>query len=372
MKKILFLHSSSELYGSDRSLLNLIKNIDRNRFGITVILPEYGPLVDELKKIDNIEVLIKDIATLRRKHLSVKGLIEYTTNFLNSLFYLINIIRKKKIDVVYTNTSVVFPGGIAAKLLGRKSIWHIREIVANKFEATVVSRIVNLFSDIIIANSKATASAISQNEDKLKVVYNAIESTQKKIVNNRLTAKDEIVIGMAGRINRWKGQKLFVDMAEKVLRENKTVQFVIAGDVYKGEDHILDDLKTYIKNKNLESKIKLLGQVQDMDSFYNNIDIFILPSIQPEPFGLVVLEAMERGIPVIATNHGGPVEIIENNVDGFLVDYVEASEMSNVALRLTSDSDLRKNVGQKGKEKRNNVFNLENYVKNISEIITEL
>ncbi|MED1471924.1 glycosyltransferase family 4 protein [Bacillus salipaludis] len=372
MKTILFLHSSSELYGSDRSLLNLIKNIDKKIFAVSVILPENGPLVNELKNINNVDVVIKNIATLRRKHLSIKGLIQYAINLIDSLFFLISIIVKKRINIVYTNTSVVFPGGIAAKLLGRKSIWHIREIIDNRFERKVVSKIVNLFSDTIIANSKATALAISQNSEKVKVVYNAIESSQSKGITQKFTTKDSIVIGMAGRINRWKGQKLFVDMAEKVLKGNNTVQFVIAGDVYKGEDHILDDLREYIMNKDLQSKIKLLGQVDDMDSFYKNIDIFILPSIQPEPFGLVVLEAMERGIPVVATNHGGPVEIIENNVDGFLVDYIDASEMSKVVLKLVSDSVLRNSIGEKGKEKRNNVFTLENYVRNISNIMTEL
>jgi glycosyltransferase involved in cell wall biosynthesis len=372
MKKILFLHSSSELYGSDRSLLNLIKNIDKENFVVTVVLPDNGPLVDELKKIKGVEVLIKDIAVLRRKYLSVKGLIYYGIDFINSIFYLSRIIFKKKIDIVYTNTSVVFPGGIAAKMLGKKSIWHIREIIENKLERKVVSTIVNLFSDTIIANSRATASSISQNSKKLKVVYNAIESKGTQTTSNKVTSKNEIVVGMAGRINRWKGQKLFVDMAEKVLQENKSVKFEIAGGVYKGEDQLLDDLMAYINNKGLESKVTLLGQVDDMDFFYNNIDIFILPSIQPEPFGLVVLEAMEREIPVVATNHGGPVEIIENNVDGYLVDYVDASEMSKVVLQLACDSELRKKIGQSGRKKRRNTFSLENYVSSICKILMDI
>ncbi|MFJ7747978.1 glycosyltransferase family 4 protein [Peribacillus sp. NPDC097295] len=372
MKKILFLHSSSELYGSDRSLLNLIKNMDEKKFQITIILPESGPLVDELKKINNVKVIIKEIAILRRKHLSMKGIIQYTNTFINSVYYLIRIIRMNRIDVVYTNTSVVFPGGIAAKLLRKKSIWHIREIIENQLERKVVSKIVNIFSDRIIANSKATALAISRNNEKVRVVYNAIESVQRKEVSKKLNADNEIIIGMAGRINRWKGQKLFVDMAKEVGGKSKKIRFIIAGDVYKGEEHILEDLKDYIKENNLESRITLLGHVEDMNSFYNNIDVFILPSIQPEPFGLVILEAMEKGIPVVATNHGGPVEIIENNIDGFLVDYINAREMSRIVLELVSNSDLRKSIGQKGKKKRLTNFNIANYAENISKIITEI
>ena len=177
---------------------------------------------------------------------------------------------------------------------------------------------------------------------------------------------------MAGRINRWKGQKLFVDMAKLVLEKNGNVRFVIAGDVYKGEDEILEDLKIYIKNNNVEEHIELLGRVDDMDSFYDSLDIFVLPSIQPEPFGLVVIEAMDRGVPVVATNHGGPVEIIENEKDGFLVDYRDPVEMSQVVRMLINDEKLRNQISKNAKKKRCDIFSIENYVDSISKILQKL
>ena len=372
MKNILFLHSSSELYGSDRSLLNLLKNIDRNKFKASVILPCEGPLVNEIKKIDNIDIIIKEIAVLRRKNLSIKGIFSYILEFVKSVKFLTSIIKKNHIDIVYTNTSVVFPGGITAKLLGKKSIWHVREIINNNFERKIVSSIVNLFSDIIIANSKATGDAITNNKEKIRIVYNAVESTSNELIRQNDNSENEVVIGMAGRINRWKGQKLFVDNAERILKSTDNVKFVIAGDVYTGEDQILQDLKNYIKEKNITDKIEFLGQVEDMNEFYNNIDIFILPSIQPEPFGLVVIEAMDRAIPVIATNHGGPTEIIENEEDGYLVDYRDCTEMSNRTLELINNKDLRKCIGKKAKEKRDRMFNIDRYVEQISNILIEI
>lgn len=375
MKKILFLHSSSELYGSDRSLLNLIKNLDKNIFSVVVILPEEGPLVNELKKIKGVEIAIYEIATLRRKYLTIKGVLQYLIKIIRSLLFLLKIIKRKDIDIVYTNTSVIFPGGIAAKILNKKSVWHIREIIDSKLERIVVSRIVNFFSDIIIANSKATGQSITNSNKKLRIIYNAIEDQGNLLetsVSNNDNNRTNIVIGMAGRINRWKGQKFFVDMAEKVLSVKANVNFVIAGDVYKGEEFLKEDLVNYILEKGLNKKIKLLGQVKEMDTFYSSIDVFILPSIKPEPFGLVVLEAMERGIPVIATNHGGPVEIIEDKKDGFLVDFQDSWEMSKIVIQLIENPLFRNVIGSKGKEKRHQVFNMNNYVKGISNILTNL
>ncbi|WP_304969437.1 glycosyltransferase family 4 protein [Romboutsia ilealis] len=370
MKNILFLHSSSELYGSDRSLLNLLKNLDRSEFNLSVILPCDGPLVEEIKKLNDVNIIIQELAILRRKNLNIKGIFSYIKDLFKSINFLKGIITENNVDVVYTNTSVVFPGGITAKLLGKKSVWHIREIISNKFERKVVSFIVNTFSDVIIANSKSTGEAITKNNKKVKVVYNAIESKPEAKKHQKID--DTIVIGMAGRINRWKGQKLFIDMAKDILNQTNNVKFKIAGDVYKGEEHILEDIKLYVKEKNIEEYIEFLGQVNNMDKFYNSIDIFILPSIQPEPFGLVVIEAMEKELPVVATNHGGPTEIIDNGIDGYLVDYTNSKEMSNRTLELIKDIELRKEIGKRAKEKRNRIFNIEKYVKDISKILIQV
>lgn len=120
MKNVLFLHSSSELYGSDRSLLNLLKNLKNKNFKCIVILPEEGPLAIEINKLGYVKVIIRELAVLRRKNLSLKGLYHYSKQFLQSIIFLKKVIKLEDIDIVYTNTSVVFPGGIAAKLCGKK------------------------------------------------------------------------------------------------------------------------------------------------------------------------------------------------------------------------------------------------------------
>ena len=316
MKNILFVHSSSELYGSDRSLLNIVKHINKKKYTIYVILPCPGPLVDEMKKVKGVQVEIYEVAVLRRKNLSLKGGIQYLKGFIASYSYLKKFIKEKEIDLVDTNTAVVFPGAIAAKHCKAKSVWHIREIIKSNIENRVVSFMMNRYSDFIIANSKATGNALMVNQKKMQVVYNAVEEKTDSIYYSTHGKK---TVGMAGRINRWKGQKLFVDAAEIVHQAMPDIIFEIAGEAYVGEEYLKEGLLQYIKEKKLQETVFLLGQVNDMGKFYAGLDIFVLPSIQPEPFGLVVIEAMEYGIPVIATNHGGPKEIIAEGKDGFLV-----------------------------------------------------
>ena len=368
MKSILFVHSSSELYGSDRSLFNIVKNINKNKYKVYVVLPCPGPLVDEMKKVKGIHVDIFAIAVLRRKNLSLKGSLSYLRDFAKSMRFLKAYIREFKIDIVDTNTAVVFPGAIAAKRLKKKSVWHIREIISSALENKMISFMMDRYADLIIANSKATGDALLVNQDKVRVVYNAVD--EKKTSGN--VPHELITVGMAGRINRWKGQKLLVDAAAIVHKECPDVIFEIAGETYQGEDQIKADLESYITKKKLENTVRLLGQINDMESFYLSLDVFILPSIQPEPFGLVVIEAMEYKLPVVATNHGGPTEIITDGQDGYLVDYRNAQEMAKRIIELVKNEELRKRMGEFGLKKKRAQFSVSAMVQGIEAVFEEV
>ena len=367
MKRILLIHSSAEMYGSDRSLLNIIKGINKTQFVVHVLLPCEGPLAHEIRKINEVTLVFYDIAVLRRKNLSPGGMLHYTASFVQSVNFVEKYIKDHSIDIVETNTSVVFPGAVAAKKSGIKSIWHIREIIRNQTENRIISYMMNRYSDVIIANSKATGKALKVEQEKIRVIYNAVES--KEIAKRK--SHEGFVVGMAGRINRWKGQKLFVDAAEIVHESFPDVRFKIAGDAYIGEEYLKEELREYIKSKGLEKTVVLLGQVEDMDSFYAGLDVFVLPSIQPEPFGLVILEAMEYRLPVIATNHGGPAEIITDGVDGFLVDYHGPQEMAERIIRLATNQLLNHQIGLMGYERKQS-FSLIYMIENIELLYNQL
>jgi glycosyltransferase involved in cell wall biosynthesis len=89
-----------------------------------------------------------------------------------------------------------------------------------------------------------------------------------------------------------------------------------------------------------------------MQSFYSSLDLFVLPSTQPEPLGLVVIEDMEFGLSIVATNHGGPVEIIDEGIDGYLFDYKNADQMAVRIIELLSSSEKQKRMGEDGQEKK--------------------
>lgn len=101
-----------------------------------------------------------------------------------------------------------------------------------------------------------------------------------------------------------------------------------------------------------------------MNTFYEDTDIFVSPSIKPESFGLVILEAMMHGIPVVATNHGGPTEIIKNNETGYLID-ITSEELADKLIKLIEDKELRIELADNGYKDVKEKFSL---AKMISEL----
>lgn len=368
MKKILFLHSSSELYGSDKSLLYLLTNLDKKKYKIFVVLPEEGPLSKRLTNIEGVEVFVHNIAVLRRKYFSPSGIVKYSINLIRDCKFLVKLINIEDISIIYTNTSVVLAGGIAGKLTRKKNVWHVREIIKSNFERKFISFIINRLADVIIANSISTLKSIKRNQCNSHVVYNGVQN----FADGGSYHHDGLVIGMMGRINRWKGQKLFVDMAKIILEKNSEVRFLIAGSAYKGEEFLEDDLREYVSDLGLQNSIELLGQIEDVQKFYGSIDIYVHPSTQPEPFGLVVIEAMDMSLPVVATNHGGPTEIIENDKTGYLVDYNTPNQMAETCISLLENPKLRNSIGSAAREAKRRKFSLEKTVSDIEKILDSI
>jgi glycosyltransferase involved in cell wall biosynthesis len=189
------------------------------------------------------------------------------------------------------------------------------------------------YTSTIICVSKAVQNHWSKNApsllSKMQVIYNGIGPVEKSTEVNFKTQyqipKEAIVIGMAGRVHFWKGQSYFLQIAKQLLKpstENnqaKPLYFIITGDAFPGYEYLVDEIQNFIKNHQLGDRIFYTGFEHEMDKFYSSIDLLILPSQLPDPLPTVVLEAMQYGIPVVATAQGGALEMIAENETGILI-----------------------------------------------------
>jgi glycosyltransferase involved in cell wall biosynthesis len=331
--RILLLHSSSDLYGASKIFLQTVQLLKKQGHTCYVVVSAEGPLVEKLKQ-DNIQVTVINLGIIRRKYFSPLGIINRVKKWYQASALLNKHISQNGIELVYANTTAVLLGAWLANKNNIKHIWHVHEIIEKpKFLFLAIQWIMKRYTSTIICVSKAVQNHWSKNApsllSKMQVIYNGIGPVEKSTEVNFKTQyqipKEAIVIGMAGRVHFWKGQQYFLQIATQLLNrstENNLtapLYFIITGDAFPGYEYLVDEIKNFIKNNQLEDRIFYTGFEHEMDKFYSSIDLLILPSQLPDPLPTVVLEAMQYGIPVVATAQGGALEMIAENETGIFI-----------------------------------------------------
>ena len=380
LKNILFIHQSADLYGSDRVLLSLVKELNPSKYCPIVLLPCDGPLLEELKNA-NIEVHIIPIAKLSRSILSVKGLLSLPLVAIRSIRSIDRILKGRRVSLVHSNTLAILSGALWSRWRKVLHVWHVHEIIVRpRLVVAVYSLLLRFFADTIVCNSYATETNLLARsrslEVKSTVVWNGLESSfirrkgDSKIYREQLGINDgDVLVALVGRINSWKGQQVLVSAANLLFdRGYRNIRYLIVGSPPSGQGHFLDSLKDAIELSPAKNDFILRGFIPDIWQVWEACDIAVIPSTEPEPFGMVALEAMSAGKPVIAANHGGLTEIVSDRETGFLVDSQNKEDFALKIRELVDDENLRKKLGREGELRYLRYFTLESYITNMEKV----
>ncbi|NLD94788.1 MAG: glycosyltransferase family 4 protein [Fibrobacter sp.] len=161
----------------------------------------------------------------------------------------------------------------------------------------------------------------------------------------------QVVFGHVGRLIRWKGQQEFLQAFRQAITEYKDIMALIIGDDVEGfSQSYRHSLEQYVYDNNLADQVKFTGHSSEVLRIMSYCDVVVHSSIEPEPFGLVITEAMSAGAAVIASRSGAPCEIIDNMKNGILVDPLNTAEFASAIVRLAKDSDLRQTLAVAGRQ----------------------
>jgi glycosyltransferase involved in cell wall biosynthesis len=376
MQNILFIHQSAELYGSDKTLLYLVANLDKNKFFPIVILPNEGPLKIELEK-ENVKVIIAPVLKLYRKMFTPSNLLKFSKDYFKGIKTIKSIRKEYKIDFIYSNTLAVLLGFFFCFFHKIKHIWHVHEIIESPKFFTKFFRyfLNNPTNSVLIYNSFATCKFWNCKGNN-QVIWNGIaafpeiEEEEKAVIRKTiLTTDNEIVFALVGRISRWKGQMLLLEAFNKLVKTHQNIRLVYIGSTPPNQEHFLDSLKDKIKNYDLIQKVNIIPFQDNIHQFWQCIDIAVVSSTETEPFGMVAIEAMMAKKPVIAANHGGLMEIVVNNETGFLVEPNNKDALKDALEKLITNPELRTSFGEKGFQRAVENFSIQKYVQKIEYIL---
>jgi glycosyltransferase involved in cell wall biosynthesis len=381
MTTILYIHQSSELYGSDKTLLHLVLKLDKTRYNPIVVLPGEGPLKDVLLR-ENIKVIHTPVIKLHRKMFTIKYLSALPLHIKRSIEFIQKETAGTRIDIVQSNTLAVLLGVFASRKLKAKHIWHVHEIIVHpKIISNLYPKILNQFADKVVCNSNATLENLLHRNHRLKnklhLIHNGLDAAQfnKNATNTRSKFEyttDDIVITLIGRISRLKGHLLVLKVFHDFLKEMKNVKLLFTGSPVPGQEYYLDDVENKIREYNLESQVKIIPFQNDLSDIWNSTDIAVVPSTEAESFGLVALEAMFSKKPVVATNLGGLKEIVVDSETGFLFENKNETALKESLAKLISDKALRISFGEKGYERAVAEFSLDKYIAAFEQLYNEV
>lgn len=363
--KILLLHSSSDVYGASKIFLGTVQLLKKRNHDVWVVLSEDGPLVKKLASA-GATVLMVRLGILRRKYFNPGGIINRIATLLRAQKQLQELIRKESIELVYSNTTGVLAGAFAARNCGVRHIWHVHEIIENPFWLKqLLGHLMNRYAVGIIAVSEAVKQSWESvlPAERITVIQNGIDYSPYLEHEHTLTKELQlptaaIVIGMVGRVHYWKGQSYFLKLAGQLHQKHPSLHFLLAGDAYPGYEYLYQEMQTQIETLQLSDVVHNLGFREDIPAVMQTIDLLLLPSQQPDPFPTVILEAMASAKPVIATQFGGAVEMIDAGITG---DLMPADQVDTAVSVIESwlDKNRLQLAGEAGRKRVLENFSLE-------------
>ncbi len=387
--KVLFMDHTATLGGGELALLQIVTNLDKNRYQPVVVLFSEGKLVERLRAA-GIEVhvlpLSIEVAQTRKDSLSPKSLLK-AKNVRDTLafaFRLARFIRKEKIELVYTNSlKSDIIGGLAARLAGRPLIWHVRDRIQEDYLPAPVVRafraLCRLVPDYVLANSHATLKTLQlPRKERTATVYSGVDTAQRVVPDafcgeiSAPTEPDSLPesprIGLVGRISPWKGQHIFLQAAAQTLKRYPNAKFQIIGSVMFDEEGYEAEIRALCHRLGLDDAVEFTGFRSDVPELMAGLDILVHASTTGEPFGQVVIQGMAAGKPVVATNGGGIPEIVADGLTGLLVPMADADAMGAAICHLLSEPALARQMGLMGRQRVLEQFTIEHTIFKVEQV----
>jgi glycosyltransferase involved in cell wall biosynthesis len=293
--------------------------------------------------------------------------------------------RGHRADVVHANS---IRAGIILALARRApaaTVVHVRDCLPPGAVASATMHLIAATATTIVANSDYTARSVTAlaPSARVEVVYNPVdlarfdpERIDRLQARARLgeAGKRGLLLGVVAQLSPWKGQDTAIGALRLLCEEGIDAHLLLVGSAkfvdraarFDNEGYVAR-LRELVAGAGLEDRVSWLGEREDVPELVRALDILLLPSWE-EPFGRALIEAMAMEVPVVATSVGGPPEILEDGVEGLLVQPRRPEEWARAISRLARSTELREQMGHAGRTRVAGAFTVERHLASMLEV----
>ena len=348
--KILQICSARSIGGGERYLADLTNSLAGRGHDVFVALAPDAPLKDELFAVPKTNILFSRM----RNSLDVF-----------SAFELADFARRNNVEIIHAHLARDYPLAAFAARIAKKPFVLTRHVL---FPLKRLQKFILRNVNGIIAPSNAIADSLEKQNlfppDKITLIRYGINI--EHFSGTEKAPYKTFVVGTIGHLAPIKGHDVFVRAAKIVLKKHPDVCFIIVGEDKSKSGENRRELEDLIARLDLKSKIELAGWTDDVRPFLQKFDLFV-SAARAEAFGLVIVEAMLYGLPVIATRSEGASEIIENGASGILIPNEDAESLATRISELLGSKEKREHLIRNGRKRVEEHFSLERMVSKTEE-----
>ncbi len=275
---------------------------------------------------------------------------------------LARILRQEKVDIVHARSRVPgLIGFLACRRTGTKFVTTCHGYYSKNF----FSRIMGWGEKVIVSSSAIARHMIEDfgvPEERIRLIPRGVNLEEFKfnLKSQAPNLKSAVfTIGVIGRLTPIKGQKYFLQALARVIRVVPRVRALIVGDISPGKEKYKEELLMLSRRLSLDRYVEFMGRQNNIPRVLSRLDVLVLPTVTQEAFGRVLIEAGASGVPVIATRVGGVVDIIQDGVNGILVEPQNPAGLATGLIRLFQEPKLRQKLALAGRKRVEADFSLQ-------------
>lgn len=375
---LLFLSGSADVGGAERSLLDIMASLRSGRPGwrLHLVTPGAGALVEEARALRvSTAVIPFGLALARLGEPGVGGgadLAHLLVRLARTAGPLASYVRHLRDHLRVVQPDIIHTHGLKAHLFAAwanpgssRVLWHLHDYVGRRrASATVLRRSLARCAGIV-ANSVSVADdarrtlgedvpvvPVLNGVDLRRYAPNGPVADLDAIAGRPAVAPGTIRVGLLATFGRWKGHATFIKACAQLATDVPIQAYIIGAPLYAtdGSQYSLADLKALARDAGLADRLTFTGYIAQSDQALRALDIVVHASTEPEPFGLVIAEAMACGRPIIVANGGGAREIVEPGVDALTHAPGDAAALAGRIRELAQDARLRAAIGVAARE----------------------
>jgi glycosyltransferase involved in cell wall biosynthesis len=341
--RVMFVNHTSKFSGAELVLLDVV----RPWRGASVFLFEDGPLSGAMKE-RGLQVIISRWArgvTQLRRNCSLWNVAPLLGRMGAIALEIAGVARRH--DILYANSQKAFTlAAFASAFAKRPLIWHLHDIIDRVHFGAAQRRIqvalANRSAARVVVPSEAAAAAFiaaGGRDELIEVIPNGVDLTRDERTQSALRAEFGLpagaLVGVFSRLAPWKGQHILL----RALALTPKVHCIVAGDALFGEQAYAARLRALTAELGIAERVHFLGHRSDVPLLMQAVDVVVHPSVDPEPFGRTLVEAMLAGVPIIAADTGAASSILAGGAAGTLVAPNDPAALAVAITRVLTQSD---------------------------------